>query len=145
MPTVLFLCSGNYYRSRFAEILFNQLAAEQQLDWRAQSRGFRLSPANVGPISKHAVAGLEARGIALPEPRRFPLVVEEQDFVAFDRVIAVKEAEHRAKMQEKFPRWADRIEYWHIHDLDCAEPDETLAELEAKVRDLVERLRHAAR
>jgi protein-tyrosine phosphatase len=141
MPTVLFLCSGNYYRSRFAEIYFNWLAPQQDLDWRAESRGFRLSPGNVGPISHHAVAGLQARGITNPEPDRFPRVVVESDFEAFDLIIAVKEAEHRAKMVEKFPHWADRIEYWHIHDLDCAQPDEALVELEGKVRGLIERLR----
>ena len=141
MPRVLFLCSGNYYRSRFAETLFNHLAAEQKLDWRAESRGFRLSPGNVGPISKYAVEGLRQRGLETPEPDRFPRVVEEPDFGAFDQVVAVKEAEHRPKMLERFPHWADRIEYWQIHDLDCAEPDVALAELESRVRALIERLR----
>ena len=28
---VLFLCTGNYYRSRFAEILFNSVAAQMGL------------------------------------------------------------------------------------------------------------------
>jgi protein-tyrosine phosphatase len=140
MPTVLFLCSGNYYRSRFAEVFFNWLAPQHQLEWRAESRGFRNSPNNVGPISIHAINGLQARGIRLTEPDRFPKVVEVHDFEKFDHVIALKEAEHRAKMVERFPDWADRIEYWHIHDLDFAEPDEALVELEAKVRELVERL-----
>ncbi len=36
---LLFLCTGNYYRSRFAELLFNHLAAQVGLDWRADSRG----------------------------------------------------------------------------------------------------------
>jgi len=36
--TVLFLCTGNYYRSRFAEILFNAVAAKEGLGWRADSR-----------------------------------------------------------------------------------------------------------
>jgi protein-tyrosine phosphatase len=142
MPTVLFLCSGNYYRSRFAELLFNHLAVDEGLDWRAESRGFRLSPANVGPLSRHAVAGLQARGIAVPEPRRSPRVVEAHDFDAFDRVIAVKEEEHRPLMLERFPQWAQRIDYWHIHDLDCSEPEIALVELENQVRGLVARLAH---
>jgi protein-tyrosine phosphatase len=141
MPTVLFLCSGNYYRSRFAEIFFNWSALRLGLNWRAESRGFRLSPSNVGPISVHAVEGLRRREIPLPEPHRFPMVVVERDFEIFDHIIAVKAIEHRPKMLEKFPTWADRIEYWHIDDVDCAEPDVALVELEGQVRELIERLR----
>ena len=46
-------------------------------------------------------------------------------------------------MLKRFPVWANRIEYWHIHDLDGAEPDVALEELEGEVRALVERLRGA--
>jgi hypothetical protein len=40
--TVLFLCTGNYYRSRFAEALFNSVAGRMGLPWRASSRGLAL-------------------------------------------------------------------------------------------------------
>jgi protein-tyrosine phosphatase len=40
--TVLFLCTGNYYRSRFAEVLFNSVADRMGLPWRASSRGLAL-------------------------------------------------------------------------------------------------------
>ena len=40
--TVLFLCTGNYYRSRFAEILFNSVAEKMGLPWKASSRGLAL-------------------------------------------------------------------------------------------------------
>jgi protein-tyrosine phosphatase len=36
---VLFLCTGNYYRSRYAEELFNHLARAEGIGWRAFSRG----------------------------------------------------------------------------------------------------------
>ena len=39
---VLFLCTGNYYRSRFAEVLFNSVAGKLGLPWRASSRGLAL-------------------------------------------------------------------------------------------------------
>jgi len=39
-----------------------------------------------------------------------------------------------------FPDWVDRIEYWHIDDLDCAGPDEALVALEQEVRRLAGRL-----
>ena len=40
--TILFLCTGNYYRSRFAEVLFNSLADRMGMPWRASSRGLAL-------------------------------------------------------------------------------------------------------
>jgi protein-tyrosine phosphatase len=40
--TVRFLCTGNYYRSRFAEALFISVAVRMGLPWRASSRGLAL-------------------------------------------------------------------------------------------------------
>ena len=39
---LLFLCTGNYYRSRFAEILFNSVAGKMGLSWKASSRGLAI-------------------------------------------------------------------------------------------------------
>jgi protein-tyrosine phosphatase len=138
---VLFLCSGNYYRSRFAEVFFNSLAARDGLPWRAESRGLHTELArNLGPISPFAVEGLRSRGIDLNGKHRCPIQVTEDDLAAADLVIALKEAEHRRMLAEQFPDWAQRVEYWHIDDLDCAEPDEALAELEVKLVALAARL-----
>src|SRR4051812_27373809 len=92
---VLFLCTGNYYRSRFAEVLFNHLASELRLTWRAESRGLdlKIGTHNVGPLSVHARAACATRGLALPEPLRMPLAVCEDDFASATLVVAVKEAE----------------------------------------------------
>jgi protein-tyrosine phosphatase len=140
LKQVLFLCSGNYYRSRFAEHLFNWLAAQSDLPWRADSRGLRVGKAdNVGPISRHAVEGLNLRGIPM-NGQRYPLPLSLPDLAGSDLVIAVKEAEHRAVLTELFPLWANLVEYWHIDDLDCAEPETALFVLDGHVRALVERL-----
>ena len=141
MPDVLFVCSGNYYRSRFAEIYFNHQAAASGNHRRAESRGFRLHPGNVGPISPHAVAGLTQLGIALPEPHRFPATLTAADLVAARHVVAVKEAEHRPMMQAYFPQFVERIEYWQIDDVDCAEPCDALEKLQARVDELLARIR----
>ncbi len=143
MPnTILFLCSGNYYRSRFAELVFNHLAERAGLDWRATSRALVLEQGacNVGPISVHTREAVAARGIALAAPVRFPVQCSEADLSGADRVIAMKEAEHRKMLTRKFPGWPDRVEYWHIHDLDAATPVEALTEIEEKVTALVQSL-----
>ena len=141
MNTVLFLCSGNYYRSRFAEHLFNAIADQDQLPWQADSRGLVVGRAgNIGPISRYAVSGLEQRGIHLNGNIRFPVQVTEQDLGRANLIIALKEAEHRRMLAEQFPDWVDRVEYWHVHDLDCAEPEDALAQLEREIVALSSRL-----
>ena len=140
MPTVLFLCTGNYYRSRFAEIYFNWLAAQRQSPWQADSRGLALDPNNMGPLSSHTRQILARMKIPVPEPLRMPCDVALRDFQKADLIVAVKEAEHRLLMTRRFPDWADRIEYWHVHDLDCATSDEALPQLERHVVALIERL-----
>lgn len=139
---VLFLCTGNYYRSRFAEILFNHLAARHGLAWRAESRGLNLSlgSRNVGPLSAHARAACAARGLVPAEPLRMPVPLREDDLRAARLVVAVKEAEHRPYVARLFPGWAERVRYWHVHDLDAASPEEAMGELEANVRALVREL-----
>jgi protein-tyrosine phosphatase len=141
--TVLFLCTGNYYRSRFAEEVFNDLAARAGLSWSATSRGLDLELGrwNVGPISSDTRAALAARGTPLAEPVRFPLACCDADLAAADRVVALKEAEHRPYLHRKHPGWADRVTYWHVHDLDQAGAEQALAEIAGLVAGLVEELK----
>lgn len=137
---LLFLCSGNYYRSRYAEILFNWQARQAGLEWQAFSRGLALDPRNAGPMSRHTTAALERWGIDCDEHLRMPIPVTAEDFAAADRVVAVKEAEHRRLIEAQFADWLPRVEFWHVHDVDCCEPAEALAHLDREVADLVARL-----
>jgi protein-tyrosine phosphatase len=140
MKTVLFLCTGNYYRSRLAEFYFNHLAAEHGQPWRATSRGLRITGSNVGPLSAHTRAWLAQQGISASEPHRMPEPVKEADFWSAQHIVAVKEAEHRSIIEDAFPQWTDRVEFWHVHDLDAATPDEAIPQLVAHVDELFQRL-----
>jgi protein-tyrosine phosphatase len=81
--TVLFLCTGNYYRSRFAEVLFNSVAGKMGLAWKASSRGLALERGihNVGPMPASAIKALEARGVCVGDDcaRRPAQVTVEDD------------------------------------------------------------------
>jgi protein-tyrosine phosphatase len=138
--TVIFICTANFYRSRFSENLFNALAEERGLRWRATSRGLKTwMVKDEGPLSDLTAYRLTALGIPF-DCERFPIQLTEADLENADLVIAVKEAEHRAMLQEQFPEWADRIEYWAVDDLDCATADESLPACEACIEALADRL-----
>jgi protein-tyrosine phosphatase len=144
MKQVLFLCSANFYRSRFAEHFFNWLAGQEGLRWRADSRGLAVDHwGDLGQISHYTIEALRRRGVRVGSSHRRPKHVTLADLANSNLVIAVKEAEHRAMMKEQFPLWADQIEYWRIDDIDCAPPEDSLPVLEEHVQALVARL-HAS-
>jgi protein-tyrosine phosphatase len=136
---VLFLCSGNYYRSRHAEIYFNWLAARRGCCWTAESRGLALHASNVGPISMHTAARVSELALDVDPYSRFPLAVSEADFSA-DHIVAVKGSEHRSMVVAQFPQHYGKIEFWEIHDLDCALPLDSLPLLEKQVERLCDHL-----
>jgi predicted translation initiation factor SUI1 len=136
--TVLFLCTGNYYRSRFAEALFNSVANKMGLPWRASSRGLALERGvnNVGPMAASAVKALEAMGVCAGDDcARTPAQVTEEDFAAADRVVALKRDDHLPLVQERFPAWAEKVEFWHVDDA-----PEVLGLIEQEVMGLVARI-----
>jgi predicted translation initiation factor SUI1 len=117
--TVLFLCTGNYYRSRFAEALFNSVAGKMGLAWRATSRGLALERGvnNVGPMATAAIWALEALGVcAGDECARHPQEVTTDDLERAHRVVALKRDEHLPLLRERFPAWADNVEFWDVDD-----------------------------
>ncbi len=140
-PKVLFICTGNYYRSRFAEILFNALAREAHLHWIAGSRG--IAPERVAgsrPISRDAVSGLVSRGIDTETAHRYPEKVREHDLTSARLVIGLNEIEHRSYLEENFPAWKGDVEYWQVEDLGLTPVDDALSEIETLIRGLIVRL-----
>lgn len=136
---VLFVCSGNYYRSRFAELVFNYLVARDggrtPFGWMADSAG--LLPehfaSNPGALSSTVIAALAARGIDVPTPHRPPRPVSVELLEHATRIIALHEPEHRPLFQARFPHWVDRVAYWRFPDVDVAPPEVTLPAIEDAV------------
>lgn len=139
---VLFLCTGNYYRSRFSEQWFNHLISTRETDLRANSRALGLDedPYFTYPtIAIRTLEKLEELGVEA-DPPRLPLQVREEELASASLIVAIKEAEHRQRLAEKYPGWEEKVRYWHVHDLDGATPEVALGELEVLVRDLVDEL-----
>ncbi len=136
--TILFLCTGNYYRSRFAEVLFNSVAGKMGLPWQASSRGLALERGgnNVGPMAVAAAQALEALGVRAAEAvTRLPAQVTTDDLERAALIVALKHTEHLPLLQERFPAWAERVEFWHVDDA-----PEVLGLVEQEVMGLVARI-----
>jgi protein-tyrosine phosphatase len=144
---VLFVCTGNYYRSRFAEMLFNALASRLELSWQADSRGLatEFGAWNIGPISPLVLRKLKALGVPAETEPRAPMQLKESDLAEADVVIALHASEHRPLLRRRFAEWADRVVYWDVPDLNLMKADDALSGIENNVRTLVEQLQHQAR
>ena len=136
--TVLFLCTGNYFRSRFAEILFNHVAAKFGLLWKASSRALAPEPAtrNVGPMAVVAIKALERMGIrASADFARLPQEVITDELDQAHLIVALKHTEHLPMLQERFSAWVERVEFWDVDD-----DPKVLGLMEREVAELIARL-----
>ncbi|MBC2594350.1 low molecular weight phosphatase family protein [Ruficoccus amylovorans] len=139
---ILFVCTGNYYRSRFAEAVFNHGAQAEGLPWRAFSRG--LFPGWVednSDLSPHTRAALATRGIPLHHTGSKRTQLTREDMERAAHTIVLKKTEHHPMMRKAFPELADQVEYWEVHDIDFADPAEALPEIEQLVQNLIEQLK----
>ena len=138
---VLFLCTGNYYRSRFAEMLFNHLAYDAGLNWEADSWGLAAEQAwNAGPILPVALETLVTYGVRMERLPRFPIQLQIHDLERADLVIALDEEEHRQYLATDFPGWEERVKYWHVPDLGFIPARLALPAIEQEVRALIQHL-----
>jgi protein-tyrosine phosphatase len=137
--TVLFLCTGNYYRSRFAEELFNHKAVASGMPWQAQSRALAIERGvnNVGPLSPFAMHGLTARGCSARGGGRMPLQCAPADLETAHWIIALNEPEHRPLMRTRFPEWESRVQFWQVEDVEYVRPEVALAAIEKQIDALI--------
>jgi protein-tyrosine phosphatase len=135
---VLFLCTGNFYRSRLAEELFNHLARGQNLDWRAESKGLAqdfLMLRNVGRISKVALKELEKRSIKVSRPR-FPQKLKPGEADGYKIIIALNQAEHQPLIEKFYPALTG-VCYWDIQDIGDESSDSAASRIEANIKALM--------
>ena len=144
MKKILFLCTGNYYRSRFSEEYFNHYANKFNLPWLADSKGIMRQfegNGNVGPIAKHTLDELERLGILAKGSQRFPEYVYEEHFSKFDRIIAVSRDEHSPMLKDLWPDSLTSVEYFDVEDLHLEEYETALPRLKLHLDKLIEGLR----
>ena len=138
MNRLLFLCSGNYYRSRFAEEVFNYQARAFMSDWRADSRGLHLNPNNIGPIAEVVLRRLAWLEVKPTNAGRPPEALNQSDLEDAGLVIAMSRQEHYPLMRKMYPTYADQITYWDVEDTGRMPPDVAFRKIELLVDRLID-------
>jgi protein-tyrosine phosphatase len=136
---VLFICTGNFYRSRFAEALFNFHAKQRKIPWQAYSRGLAIHWAD-GILSPFTAAALSARQIPVSHTGPGRIQLTENDLETADLCIALDRNEHLTMMEEQFPTWTQRIQYWEVPDMPLALPEVALPAIESQILHLLDQL-----
>ncbi len=136
--TILFVCSGNYYRSRFAEALFSYRAAGLGLNWRAVSRGLAIHRVRKrGKLSAFTIAALAVRGI----PRRFtskhPVALRRLDLKRASLVVAMNEGEHCPLLQEHSVSVRRKLICWQVEDFPPLPPHLAFSKIEFAMEALL--------
>ncbi|PXA05179.1 low molecular weight phosphatase family protein [Coraliomargarita sinensis] len=139
-PGILFLCTANYYRSRFAELYFNHLADLEGLAVRADSAGLEMAKwrsYNPGDLSVHTVTALAELGVALDEPYRAPRQFDP-DRSRGQRLIALSQSEHRPMVQRLFPDVLDQVEFWGVEDVEFEHPETAVKLMKESIERCIE-------
>jgi len=134
---VLFLCTGNYYRSRFAELYFNHKAVNT--NWISFSRGLNLNPHNSGKIFSFVTEELFKLGVSV-ENQPYPQKVEAKDFEKADMIIGLNKNEHQKMIEKKFPQFKEEVIYWDIADVFEKDSSSEVPKIIQNVDQLIEQL-----
>lgn len=135
---VLFICTGNYYRSRFAEALFNFLAQKHKINWIASSRGLATYlVGDDGFLSSVVVKALRERDIPAAFTSPSCRQITEADFREADKLIAIDKFEHRPLLDRYYHEWVDKVTYWDVSDVEELSPMDAIPRIERNVQALI--------
>ncbi len=141
---VLFICTGNYYRSRFAEEVFNFYSKDLLPMYQADSSGVKAIESrdkNPGNISKYALEALNRFGVSPIGHEREPKQLIVEQINGSNLSIALSKSEHLSMMQELFPDHAGKIIYWDVEDIGYEEPTIATDRIYRFTLDLIDSIR----
>ena len=134
---VLFVCTANIHRSRFAEEVFNHLAKKGDSVHQAFSAGLRVGDYSFRTIYYPALDNLKKLKITPLRPNDHSIHIEEVDIHEYDRIICMDEGEHRPMVTGNANLDDDLFEYWNIIDEPQVKSDISLPKCFQKVEYLL--------
>ena len=131
---VLFVCSGNSYRSPVAEALLRMYAPA----------GVWVDSAGTSPISSVSDSAKEflQRENASKYLKKIPEGLETKQLRDYDVIVAM-ELKHKFSILRRCPECSSRIEVWNIddpYDTSTEYEDEVYQQIKTKVKEMAERL-----
>jgi protein-tyrosine-phosphatase len=130
---VLFVCSGNAYRSPLAEALLKKLRPDLEID----SAGLHV----IIPISKQVLEYL-AKQNATQYLKKTPQSIDEKEIECYDLIVAMEQIHTKAVLRV-CPECETRIVEWNIEDpyfLKNEDARKIYAQIENKVEELAKSL-----
>ena len=134
MKKIIFACTQNSGRSKIAEAVFNSLAEQNNLDWKAESAGIIVTRDKILPNVATILENNELKSFETN-----PTKIEHEQLNSYDKIISfgcvVKSKltdEERAKFEEWYaedPRGASEVRTTKIYE-----------DIKKKVEELIARL-----
>jgi protein-tyrosine phosphatase len=130
---ILFVCSGNAYRSPLAEALLKKLRPDLQVDSAGTLPEYRISREAREYLAKQNSANYL---------KKVPECLDTKPLSDYD-VIVVMEQVHKNAVLNRCPQCGDKIAVWNIEDMGLNQPEyvEIINEqIRQKVEELAESL-----
>lgn len=133
MNKLLFVCTGNYYRSRYAEAYMKHLSGLLKLGVDCESSGFEIEKADylselygeISPFTKDRAEVNQIYKHCSETRRRFSV----SSIHNYDKIIIMDEEEH-SKYLNNFNLDNNLFVFWSIKDIDKWTPSKTLSSIE---------------
>ena len=141
MNNILFVCTGNIFRSRFAEEVFNHLCKINGVDATAFSAGLQVGRYKQRKICRPAMNELERLKIEPLRSNEDSVHINDIDVSIYDQIICMDEEEHKPMVRSNEHLSGFTFQYWNIVDMPKVSSDISLPKCYKKVESLIDQLK----